>query len=91
MPARVRKGPVAPGAPGVVLTLLGAGAVGTILPWRAFPCRPDRCGRAGRPTQATYGSEPDSLTMGRPAEAQPCMPSDTLIAFQPPAPRAWAA
>jgi hypothetical protein len=33
--------------------------------------------------QATYGSLPDSLTIGRPAATQACMPPETFAVFQP--------
>ena len=41
--------------------------------------------------QATYGSAPVSLIIGRPATAQPVMPSATLTVFHPAPARAWAA
>ena len=44
-----------------------------------------------RPVQATYGSAPVSLIIGRPATAQPVMPSATLTVFHPAPARAWAA
>ena len=44
-----------------------------------------------RVAQATNGGVPDSLTIGRPADSQPCIPSDTLVTFQPLAPSTWAA
>jgi hypothetical protein len=47
--------------------------------------------RAGKAGQATKGGAPDSLTMGRPADSQPSMPSATLTTFQPAVPRACAA
>jgi hypothetical protein len=44
-----------------------------------------RGGRAGRrpAAQATNGAAPDSLVMARPADAQPSIPSATLMARQP--------
>jgi signal peptidase I len=42
-----------------------------------------RDGHPDLPDQATYGGVPESLVIGRPAAAQPCIPSLTFTASQP--------
>ena len=69
------------GAMALVFVLMFALPRRTAVAWlrRGRPSIPGQ----GIPGQATNGSEPSSLIMGRPATAQPVMPSATLMVVQP--------